>query len=276
MKQILTFLLFTVLFILLTSCTTIELAEDDAFDAHRTVTPATFNIEPYRFNELSIDTEDGETLNAWFLEKENAKGTVIYYGGNGFLMVKARPLIEAYSAVPVNLLLIDYRGYGLSSGEPSVNGIKTDAETAYDSVLGEYINGDELLIVHGHSMGSFLSAFIADEKTVDAYILESPVTEVKGWTKTMVPWFLRLFVRFDIADELKDQNNSERVGRIEIPLLIIGGTADDVTPFKMAEELYGQSSSQQKELVKIEGGSHNDLPKYRLYRNAIQEFIEDL
>lgn len=273
MKTKLTVLI-SILLLLITNCTKIEITEDDAFDAHRTITPATFNISTFDMEEIRLETSDGETLDAWFLSREDAVATVVYFGGNGALMVKSRPLIQAYTSVPVNLLLFDYRGYGLSTGEPTVMGIYEDARTAFNYAQNDAPVQTDKIYVHGHSMGSFLSAMIADENRVDGYILESPVTEVDQWTKRMVPWVLRLFVRFNIDDDVKAQNNSERVSRIQTPLLIIGGTGDDVTPIRMAEELYDQSASEQKRLVRISGGSHNNLPNSSAYREALIQFIQ--
>ncbi len=260
----------------LQACTTIEISEGDAFDAHRTITPATFNISPFTLNEIEMETEDGETLNGWYLTRETAKATVVYYGGNGFLMVKSRPLIQAYANMDVNLLLFDYRGYGLSSGDPTVDGVKADARRAYEYADEQRSSDGQSMIVHGHSMGAFLASKIAGENNVGGYILESPVSEVKQWTKRVVPWILRPFVRFDIADEIAAQSNLENVSKVESPLLIIGGTGDEVTPFSMAEDVYAASASESKKLVEIEGGTHNDLPTYSKYRDELKDFVQDL
>jgi fermentation-respiration switch protein FrsA (DUF1100 family) len=261
---------------LFSACTTIEISEGDAFDAHRTITPATFNIEPFSLNEVELETADNETLNGWYLTQKDAKATVVYFGGNGFLMVKSRPLIQAYAEMEVNLLLFDYRGYGLSSGEPSVGGVKMDAGTAYEYAVSQLSSDEQNIIVHGHSMGAFLSSYISSENRVDGYIMESPVSEVTLWTKKLVPWILRPFVRFDIAEEIAAQSNLETVSGVEAPLLIIGGTADDITPFSMAEDVYEASASANKNLVEIEGGSHNNLPEYSTYRNELKSFFESI
>lgn len=271
MRLNLTFLFFTLTFVLI-SCRTINVTESDVFDAHRTITPATFDIDAYQFEGVRISTTDNEVLDAWFLTRDDAVATVVYFGGNGALMIKSRPLIQAYTTVPVNLLLFDYRGYGLSTGDPTVNGIYEDARAVFQYAINEAPVSTERIYVHGHSMGAFLSAMIADEYDVDGYILESPVTNVDQWTKRMVPWALRLFVRFNIDDEVKAQNNLDRVARVEIPLLILSGTGDDVTPIRMAEELYEASASPQKNLVRISGGGHNNLPKTASYRQALREF----
>lgn len=271
MRLTLTFLL-SVMLLMLISCRTIDVTESDVFDAHRTITPATFDIETFQFEDLRIDTPDGEVLDAWFLSREDAIATVVYFGGNGALMVKSRPLIQAYTTVPVNLLLFDYRGYGLSTGDPTVNNLYEDARTVFQYAINDAPASTDRVYVHGHSMGAFLSAMIADENQVNGYILESPVTNVDQWTKRMVPWVMRLFVRFNIDEDVKAQDNLIRVSNVQSPLLILSGTGDDVTPIRMAEELYNQSASEQKRLVRVIGGGHNNLPNTASYRQALREF----
>jgi len=265
----------SILFLLLCGCTTIEISESDAFDPHVTISADQFPIHSYTLHNMNIDTEDGETLDAWFLEREGADKTVIYYGGNGFLMMKSRPLINAYADVPAHLLMIDYRGYGRSTGEPTVDGVKKDVKAAYHLAKYDLPVEPGPIYVHGHSMGSFLAAYIADSEDVAGYILESPITDVDSWTKRLVPRLLRPFVRFDIEESIKAQNNIDPVQRIEEPLLIIGGKQDEITPFKMAEELHEKSSSREKYLVKIENGNHNDLPTFDTYKRALTEFLGD-
>lgn len=268
-------ILASVLFLLIGGCTTIEISESDAFDPHVTISANQFPIHDYTLHDLKIETEDGETLDVWFLEREGANKTVIHYGGNGFLMMKSRPLIDAYADLPAHLLMIDYRGYGRSTGEPTVDGVKTDAKAAYHLAKNNLPVEPGPIYIHGHSMGSFLAAYIADSEDVAGYILESPITEVDGWTKRLVPWLLRPFVTFDIADPVKTQNNVERVQRIDKPLLVIAGDQDEITPFRMAEELHEKSSSREKYLVKIESGNHNDLPTFDEYKSALKEFLGD-
>lgn len=256
---------------LLAACTTIEISEQDAFDNHETITPETFSYSQYSMKERTIQTEDGEEINSWFLEHQDAEATVVYFGGNGHLMVKSTPLINAYSGIPVNLVLFDYRGYGQSTGTPTVSGIQKDAEAVFKSAKEQF--GGGRLFLHGQSMGSFLSAYIAERESVDGYILENPITDVERWTRTMIPWLLRPFIRFDIDDDIARQSNLETVASVDHPLLIFGGTEDSITSFKMAETLHEASISKQKELVIIEGGSHNDLPTYSRYFDGLIDFL---
>ena len=264
---------FILLLFLLAGCTTIEITEPDVFDRHTTISADQFPLHQFMLHEIEIETDDGETLHAWFLEREHAEATVIYFGGNGFLMMKSRSLIDAYSGLPVNLMMFDYRGYGKSSGTPTVDGIKADARAVYHTVTGDLPVEPGSVYLHGHSMGTFLAAYIAETKESAGYILESPITNVSQMTRQLVPRLLRPFIRFRIDQPVKEQNNLARVANIEVPLLVMGGERDEITPIAMAEDLYKRSGSAQKKLVKIERGTHNDLPLSPAYRGALYQFF---
>lgn len=263
-------------FSFLISCTTIEINEHDAFDNHRTVTPESFSSDVFTLSEKVINTTDGETLNAWWLSRDDAKATILYFGGNGFLMVKALPWLTHYEKLPVNVLMFDYRGYGLSSGSPSVDGLIDDSRSAFTFLTDSLGVDEENIILHGHSMGSFMAGKMANETNAMAYILESPITNVSDWTGGLVPWLLKPFIRFSVDDAVGSQNNIINVRSAEIPLLIITGTDDQITPKAMAQKLYEESSSPSKRLKLIDGGGHNDLPESESYTNAFREFLEEL
>ncbi|MDG5766246.1 alpha/beta fold hydrolase [Balneolales bacterium ANBcel1] len=275
--------------VFLSACNTIEIREESAFDAHRTITPERFNVPEYTLHEQSLITSDGEHLDSWFLEHENAAATVLYMGGNGFLMVKSRPLIEAYARAGVNLMLLDYRGYGMSSGTPSVEGLKKDVLAAFEVAANKRlpVTGDSVtdttdgmrhkkaypIFIHGHSMGSLLAGWLAERKQVSGYVLESPISNVSDWTGKLVPFLLRPFIRFDVDPVLAQEDNMQRVASIRAPMLIIAGESDEITPVRMATALYEASGSASKRKVLIPEGGHNDLPNNDRYAEALHSFF---
>ncbi|MFO8028903.1 MAG: alpha/beta hydrolase [Cyclonatronaceae bacterium] len=276
---------------LLSACNTIEIREESAFDAHRTITPERFDVPGFTLHEQTVVTEDGEHLDSWFLEHEEARATVLYLGGNGFLMVKSRPLIEAYAKAGVNLLLFDYRGYGMSSGTPSVEGLKKDAASAFDAAANTIAartgghnedahTADDIhsenthpVFIHGHSMGSLLAGWLVERNQVNGYVLESPISNVSDWTEGLVPFLLKPFIRFDIDPVLAREDNISRVANIHSPLLIIAGERDEITPVRMAETLYEASGSASRQKIRIPEGGHNDLPVYEVYAETLRSFF---
>lgn len=270
MVKILSTVLLFSLFV--TSCTTIKLTEKEAFNIKRTISPAYFENKPYEFEEIEFVSGDSLKLNGWFIKNPSADGTVLYYGGNGFVMVISYDIIKSIIDQNVNLLVFDYRGYGENSGIATVAGLKTDGLAAYDFLVEEKQIDPDKLIIHGHSMGSFIASFVASQKEAAGLVLECPITDAKDWTGMLVPWFLKPFVKFDIEPALLENSNLERLSTIEKPLLVIAGDDDQITPPGMAEKLFETAKSQDKRILIIDNGGHNDLPTREEYKNALNEF----
>ncbi|MEM6926186.1 MAG: alpha/beta fold hydrolase, partial [Myxococcota bacterium] len=251
--------------------------EGGVFQNKRTLDAHTFDYDNASFEEVLVDAGDGVELYAWHITREPAAKTVLYFGGQGFHLVLAREFVtDMLADVPVNLFLVDYRGYGRSSGEPTVAGLKQDALAIYDLLTTERGVPPADLVVHGHSMGSFMASYVAAERPVAGLVLESPVTEVEGWTKALVPGLLRVFLKFDIQPELAAESNTQRVGTITAPTLMMVGSEDPITPQALAEELHAASAAGDKRLVVIEGGNHNDLPSFDVFVDAYASYVTGL
>lgn len=258
------------------SCTTIEIREADIFDNHITVTPQSFRHDQLTVTERFVTTADDERIHAWFFHRDDARATLLYMGGNGFLMVKSGLLVNALEDLQLNFVLFDYRGYGQSSGTPTVSGLRMDVAAVLEEIRSDEVFGQLPLIMHGHSMGSFLASGAAVTHGADALVLESPISNPKSWSRGMVPWFLRPFIRLRFEDQIASEDNIAHVKQWDAPLLIMIGTEDNITPMFMSEELYEAASTQTRELLKIEGGNHNDLPGFEEYREAYLRLIDAL
>ena len=89
--------------------------------------------------------------------------------------------------------------------------LKQDALSVYEYVTGELGVAPEHLIVHGHSLGTFVATYLANEHPVGGVVLENPATNVDAWSKALLPWYLRLFIGFDFAEPLREEDNLTRV-----------------------------------------------------------------
>lgn len=260
------------------ACTTIEIAESDAFDVKRVVTAEMLRQGGVERRELMLPTRDGEELSAWWLRRgspddapadespgepsdsNQGRKLVLVYGGNGFLMVTAHALTKALLELPVDVLMFDYRGYGESSGSPSVASLKSDAMEVFEYAVDELGFEPGQIILHGHSLGSFVALHVSEERAPAAVVLENPVTSVEDLVGGLVPWFLDPLVRFDIAEPLRGPDNVARMRADGPPVLIFGGGDDDIAPLRMARKLHEVAPNGRARLVEIEDGGHNDLP----------------
>jgi len=265
-------ILFLSISLLMLSCTTIRLTEKDAFDVKRTISPDFFMNSNFELEKVSIPSSDNLNLTGWFIRSNSAIGTVLYYGGNGFVMVISHDIINSIIDQNVNLLVFDYRGYGENPGAPTVAGLEEDGLAAYDFLIQQKQIDPQKLILHGHSLGSFIASYVASEREAAGLVLECPITDAKDWTGMLVPWFLKPFVKFEIEPALLENSNVKRLATIEKPLLIFAGGNDQITPPKMAESLFNVATSKDRELLIIENGGHNDLPQRDEYKNALNKF----
>ena len=259
--------------LLLSSCTTIEIKEHDLFDVKRTIRPQTFSSMPYELDELTITTPDSISLQAWFVENPGAEKTVLYFGGNGFVIETGYNIITSIVEQNVNLLVFNYRGYGRNSGSPSIDGFQKDGLAAYDYLIHQRKVDPRNIILHGHSLGSFLAAYTANQRKCGALVLQSPVTDMEDWTKTAIPWFLRAIFKFEVDRTLVENSNLKQIGKIEVPIFIVSGKEDKITPPVLAEKLYeAATNTPKKEFLIVEGAGHNDLPEKNAYTQALCKF----
>lgn len=263
------------LILLLASCTNIDIKEEDAFDVKRTIDPGYFESSDYSLEEVRFPASDGLELEGWFISRAGNERTVLFIGGNGFVIAASYHIITSIIEQDVDLIVFNFRGYGTNPGSPTIEGVKADVEGAYTFLTEQRGVAPADLILHGHSLGSVLAARAANRHPAAAVVLESPLTDAMDLTARLVPWILKPFVRFTVDPALLGVSNFEEVPKITVPVLFVTGGADNVTPKEMAEELYGAAETEDKRLHILEGGGHNDLPEREDYREILREFYHN-
>ncbi|HET7371581.1 MAG TPA: alpha/beta fold hydrolase [Gammaproteobacteria bacterium] len=277
---------FLLLTLLLSGCATLSIPEDNWFHPAPSELSskklAAANLpEGYRLVSEFFSAKDGTRLHGLLVTAPSATVTVLYFGGDSFSIGKAGiEVARRMAALGVNGFLVDYRGYGLSDGKPTLNKVKSDAVAAYDYVKTLPKLKSQPIIVHGFSMGSFVAASLACKRPVDGLVLESTATTVKAWAKRQIPWYYKPFVTLQIAPSLQKENNIERVQKYSGPLLILAGEADQTTPQDMSHTLIAKSATpdRYKALVVVPKARHGEVlarpasaPVYHQYRKFIDE-----
>lgn len=294
----------------LAGCSTFTIDETDVFLPKPSVTPQTFDVDGVTLDQHVIpvvdttrseitrsDTSQSKTpqsetteadaaqsdadrdtlrLTAWHLTRPDAKGTVLLFGGNGFYLVQSLGYIRALTEYPVNVMMWDYRGYGWSEGTPGVNAFKHDALAVYDYLTTELGADSSRVVLHGHSLGTFLATYTATKRPAAGVVLENPATDVRGWVRSVAPWYVRLFVDVEIDPTLRGESNVERVQALDGPLLVIGGENDNVTTPDMARALHEAARDalgDAARLLIVDGGGHNELYASDAYDAAYRRLI---
>ncbi|MFP4229461.1 MAG: alpha/beta hydrolase, partial [Salinivenus sp.] len=224
----------------------------------------------------SVAVTDSIEVNAWHLTQPDADATVLFFGGNGFYLVQSRGYLRALTRPSANAFLWDYRGYGQSDGQPSVEAFRRDALAVYDAVVERQGVDPDNLVVWGHSLGSFLATYVATERSVAGVVLENPAADVDDWVGHLIPWYVRFFLGVDVEPALREESNRDRVSSLQVPLLIVGGAEDNITAPEMARDLYEAAGSSQKDLVIVEDGGHNGLYEEPSVQDAYRTLIDSI
>jgi fermentation-respiration switch protein FrsA (DUF1100 family) len=236
----------------------------------------------YRIEESRIATGDGARLYSLRFLREDALATVLYFGGNGYTVAKgARRTAKAYAQTPVNFVLVDHRGYGVSTGTASLEALMADAVSVYDRLRQDPELSGLPLIVHGHSLGSFMAGRVAATRTLDGVILESSVTTSEDWAAHLrsrqKPWARMLVRRVAPEGSLAGKGNREVATTLDEPVLFVVGENDDITPPKFARELFETASQPEgrKRLLIVPGRNHLNASDSPQFQEALTAFIAE-
>ncbi|MBM3818103.1 MAG: alpha/beta hydrolase [Acidimicrobiia bacterium] len=230
-------------------------------------TPARFGL---RYQAVTLTTADGERLSAWQLEPEQPRAAVVYFHGNGGNLSLWLPVFAALHMQGVRVLAVDYRGYGLSTGTPTEDGVYRDAEAAVRHAAAHRTPGLPL-VFWGRSLGAPIAAFAARVVTPDAVVLESGFPDKASVARSQpVLRALNLFgrYRFSTVELLRD---------FPRPVLVMHGDADSIVPFALGEELFERIDAH-KEFVRISGADHNDFfsVNHTAYWTPVLAFLDRL
>jgi alpha-beta hydrolase superfamily lysophospholipase len=225
--------------------------------------------------DIYVPLAGGERLHLWFVPQADvaAAPTVLYLHGARWNLNGSVFRIARWHELGFNVLAVDYRGFGQSSEIlPSEASARADTQAAYAELVRRQPDARRRYL-YGHSLGGALALDLASTLPADAVagvIVESTFTSipdlVRGTRWGWVPGVdLAVTQRFDSA---------QRIAKVQAPLLILHGTADNVVPHRMADELFARATSPRKQVVKIEGGSHSGYGRgSAAYREALARWL---
>lgn len=219
-------------------------------------TPKSMPLEapPDRLVREVLFPSDGLQLNGWYLPGARQSPVVLYFHGTGTnLAGVADDLYHLWRQLGVAVFAFDYRGFGASEGEPSVQGVYADARAAL-AWLRTQGWLPEQTIYFGHSLGAAVALQLALEEPPAGLVLESAFTslgDLVGWHHPST-WWLWGWLFPDHYDNLT------KIADLQVPLLLVHGDADAKVPPTMARRLFARAPGP-KCLFLVAGGRHQRL-----------------
>lgn len=204
-----------------------------------------------------------EMLHAWYfkdIRPSQATGglqgkTILLSHGNSGNLVIRLALVELLLSCGASVFVYDYRGFGKSTGLPSVEGICQDALSAYDFLTGQLGLAPEDIVLYGESLGAALSSWLSCRRRVAGLILQSGFSSLGRIAAERFP-FLKIYPEWMFGETLLD---SLRVMKGKHPpLLVIHGKLDQVVPFHHGEKVFALAGKN-KMMLTIQHAAHGDL-----------------
>jgi fermentation-respiration switch protein FrsA (DUF1100 family) len=232
------------------------------------VTPRRYGVA---FEGFTLDTGDGERLRAWHLPRADAIAQVVYFHGNGGNLSIWTEVLVGLWRQRLDVVAVDYRGYGVSTGTPTEQGLYRDADATLGHVSSALRRADLPLLYWGRSLGTAVAGYAATRGRPDGVVLEAGFPSARAlFDRNPIMRALSVFASYRFA-------TAEWMSSVQTPTLVIHGDRDSVIPYRQGQRLY-ETLPGPKRLVTIPGGDHNDPEPAdaERYWGAVREFIASL
>ena len=213
------------------------------------------------FNEV-IFHNDKESITVIVVNDKKEKA-ILYFGGNGDTIARSAFAFDRFFPEHT-VYLVNYRGYGGSSGEPTEKGIYSDALTIFDQMRSNYSD----ISVLGRSLGSGVATYLASKREFEKLVLITPYDSAQSMVQERFPMY-------SMSILLKDKYDSvSRVKDIEEKTLILIAGDDNVIPMKHSKKLIDVFSSSKVEVEIIKGVGHDTILRDDRYYHVLQKFLK--
>ncbi|KAJ5121234.1 uncharacterized protein N7515_009195 [Penicillium bovifimosum] len=246
----------------------------------RTNVPSPRQFGITNFEDLQIPTPDGESLHALFLRQRPSRSarnvTILMFHGNAGNIGHRVPIAKALQdTLQCNVFMLEYRGYGMSTGTPDEGGIKIDAQTGLDYLRQRPETRDTHIVVYGQSLGGAVAINLVatneDQGDIAGLILENTFLSIRKLIPNVFPP-ARYLARF-----CHQYWNSEDVlpKITKTPVLFMSGLKDELVPPSNMTQLYAVCNAETKVWRTLPNGGHNDSVAEPGYFEHIHSFITE-
>ncbi|MEK6409984.1 MAG: alpha/beta hydrolase [Acidobacteriota bacterium] len=277
-----------IMILLVAGLITLIMAFEDRLIYFPTKYPDGFwEVESFRSRERQVvpkiedcffATSDGVRLHGWYctphpnaagpLVPVESKMVLLWFHGNAGNLSYRYEMIRAMMELPVQVFIIDYRGYGKSEGKPTEQGLYLDARAAWDYLINERRVAPEQVIIFGKSLGGAPAIDLASQVAPAGLIVQSSFTSAGDVAAAVMPFLPRVLLHTKM-------DSLSKIDRVRCPKLFIHSRADEVIPYELGRRLF-EAAPEPKEFYEVMGAPHNSTYEVggKPYFEALRGFIE--
>lgn len=223
-----------------------------------------FKYEEQTVQEHNLYIGDDVRINGVHFSVDKPKGVVMYLKGNSRSIKGWGKFAIDFNRMGFDVVMVDYRGFGKSTGRRSEREIKGDLQRVYDILKSKV--PEKYVIIYGRSMGSGFAAKLASNNSPRMLVLESPYYSMKKMAKRYIPFMpASLILKFPLR-------TYKWIKYVECPIKIIHGTKDTLIPYKSSLSLANIKPNITR-LYSVIGGGHNNLHTFEEYHRMLEEAL---
>ncbi|SNS49183.1 hypothetical protein SAMN05421640_0370 [Ekhidna lutea] len=240
------------------------LQEKFLFKPEKLPTDFQFKYDEQHVVEHNLYIGDDVRINGVHFSVPKPKGVVIYLKGNSRSIKGWGKFAIDFNRLEFDVVMVDYRGFGKSTGRRSEKEIKSDLQKVYDILKGKV--DEKYITIYGRSMGSGFAAKLASNNNPKMLILESPYYSMRKVAKRYIPFLpASLILRFPLT-------TYKWIKYVKCPIKIIHGTKDKLIPYKSSLAL-AEINPTLTRLYSVIGGGHNNLHTFEEYHRMLEEAL---
>ncbi|MBT8100836.1 MAG: lysophospholipase [Gammaproteobacteria bacterium] len=211
------------------------------------------------FDEVTIPV-DGAEINALHFQQANPRGLIFFLHGNAGNLDSWTSNVDYYRRVNYDLFILDYRGYGKSTGSiDSEQQLHEDVRAAWNSIAPSY--AQKPVVIYGRSLGAALAARLAADVNPELLILVTPFRSMNAMAQLHYPFAPEWLVRYPLRTD-------ELIADIQSRTVLVHGDQDRVIPLDHSYELLDLATAPTTLLV-IEGADHNNIHQFSSYLDGL-------
>ncbi len=214
------------------------------------------------FEEINLKAKDSASINGILFTVKNPKGVILYFHGNKGSLDRWGKISLTLTHYGYDVFVMDYRGYGKSTGIRTETLMYNDAQLCYEHLLKSY--HENSIVVYGRSLGGTFATYVASKNNPKLLILEATFSNMKDVMNNklpILPYAHLLKFKFE---------TSQLISKVTVPTIIFHGNKDRLVSVDLSKKLYKQANKKYTKFIELNGATHHNIGEFKNYINSLE------